>query len=201
MQIESCPAAKRIGTVDIDSYRRDALMLREQTRTEFFRRHRARRSALHLGAWQLSSLTFRLASDVSMPAVAEVPEAIAARGEVLIATLHAVGAQVYECKADSDGETELAIPRTDCDAVHGREDGGAALRWPKLGNDRMAVPVRGKVAGQSPGESANDIPLLKLDATPWRGAGLLSAHHNGSTAQHPRWCRQRDLRATRPAHF
>jgi len=34
--------------------------------------------------------------------------------------------------------------------------------------------VRGKVAGQSPGESPNDIPLLKLDATPWRGAGLLS---------------------------
>ena len=25
------------GTIDIDSYRRDALMLREQTRTEFFR--------------------------------------------------------------------------------------------------------------------------------------------------------------------
>ncbi|MGB9045153.1 MAG: hypothetical protein WCC81_22185 [Pseudolabrys sp.] len=36
MQIE--PIRRRSnGTIDIDSYRRDALMLREQTRTEFFR--------------------------------------------------------------------------------------------------------------------------------------------------------------------
>ena len=37
-------------------------------------------------------------------AAAEVPAAIAAPGEVLIATAQAVGVQVYECKADSAGQ-------------------------------------------------------------------------------------------------
>ena len=32
-------------------------------------------------------------------ASAQVPDAIAATGETLVATIHAEGAQVYECKA------------------------------------------------------------------------------------------------------
>src|SRR5262245_6761394 len=37
-------------------------------------------------------------------AAAELPEAISAPGESLIATIHAEGAQIYECKADSAGK-------------------------------------------------------------------------------------------------
>ena len=33
-----------------------------------------------------------------------MPDAIAAHGETLVATVHAVGAQVYECKADASGK-------------------------------------------------------------------------------------------------
>ncbi|MGB8104860.1 MAG: hypothetical protein WCF47_11335, partial [Pseudolabrys sp.] len=100
MQID--PVRRRSnGTVDIDSYRRDALMSREQTRTEFFRSI-ARAVQPFIGSVAvIVAYFFALRLMFPMPAVAEVPEAIAARGEVLITTLHAVGAQVYECKADS----------------------------------------------------------------------------------------------------
>jgi len=102
MQID--PVRRRSnGTVDIDGYRRDALMLREQTRTEFFRSiARAVRPFIG-GAAIVVAYFFALRLMFPMPAVAEVPEAIAARGEVLIANVHAVGAQVYECKENSDG--------------------------------------------------------------------------------------------------
>jgi hypothetical protein len=108
-----------------------------------------------------------------MPAVAEVPEAIAARGEVLIATVHAVGAQVYECKENSDGRLNWQFREPIATLFMAGKTVGRHYAGPNWEmTDGSAV--RGKVAGQSPGESPNDIALLKLDATPWRGAGLLS---------------------------
>lgn len=38
------------------------------------------------------------------PAQAQMPDAIAASGEIVIASIHAQGAQVYECKADHAGK-------------------------------------------------------------------------------------------------
>jgi hypothetical protein len=35
---------------------------------------------------------------------AELPDAIAAKGEVIVTQLHAEGAQIYECKADAGGQ-------------------------------------------------------------------------------------------------
>src|ERR1700736_2669704 len=37
-------------------------------------------------------------------AAAELPRAIVAPDETVVVTLHAEGAQVYECKADADGK-------------------------------------------------------------------------------------------------
>jgi hypothetical protein len=37
-------------------------------------------------------------------ALAQMPPAIAAPGEEMVATLHAEGAQIYECKTVNDGE-------------------------------------------------------------------------------------------------
>ena len=51
------------------------------------------------------SLTALALSTLSLPAVAVVvPDAIGAPGEILVATAHAVGSQVYECKADAAGK-------------------------------------------------------------------------------------------------
>ena len=39
-----------------------------------------------------------------LPAIAaDVPDAIAAPGETLVTTAYAIGAQIYECKRDADG--------------------------------------------------------------------------------------------------
>ena len=40
---------------------------------------------------------------------AQEPAAIAAPGETIVATLHAEGAQVYECKAGNDGKLAWAF--------------------------------------------------------------------------------------------
>ena len=42
-------------------------------------------------------------------ASAQIPAAIAAPGETAVVTLHAEGAQVYECKAGSDGKLAWAF--------------------------------------------------------------------------------------------
>jgi len=52
---------------------------------------------------------------------AQVPSAIAVADGTAIVTLHAEGAQIYQCKPDSDGKSpsteersDVAISRTDC---------------------------------------------------------------------------------------
>src|SRR5438270_6279500 len=44
------------------------------------------------------------AASWTLAASAEVPDAIAAKGESSILQVHAEGAQIYECKADSSGK-------------------------------------------------------------------------------------------------
>jgi hypothetical protein len=96
MQID--PVRRRSnGTVDIDSYRRDALMLREQTRMEIFRGIARAVQPFIGGVAIIVAYCFALRLMFPMPAVAEVPEAIAARGEVLVTTLHAVGGAWKGC--------------------------------------------------------------------------------------------------------
>ena len=109
---------------------------------------------------------------VSVPSVAQVPDAIAAPSETLVATFHAEGAQIYECKADSGGKLvwqfrePIAALIVDGKAV-GRHYAGPS--WELA--DGSAVT--GKVAGRAPGATANDIPLLKLEVTSQRGPGQL----------------------------
>ena len=85
-----------------------------------------------------------------------LPEAIAAPGQTVVLTLHAEGAQVYECKAGADGKTI------------GRHYAGP--NWDHSDGSGVAA----KVAGNAPGATANDIPLLKLEVTAKRGSGVLA---------------------------
>jgi hypothetical protein len=104
---------------------------------------------------------------------AEVPEAIAAPGEVVVATFHAEGAQVYECKADTAGKLvwqfrEPIATLFDDGKTVGRHYAGP--NW-ELADGSALV---GKVAGRAPGANPNDIPLLKLAVTAQRGNGHLT---------------------------
>ena len=104
---------------------------------------------------------------------AQVPAAIAAPGETIVATWHAEGAQVYECKAGPDGKLAwtfrepIATLLSDSKTV-GRHYAGP--NWEHM--DGSAVV--GKVAANAPGATPNDIPLLKLDVVSSRGSGALS---------------------------
>jgi hypothetical protein len=123
----------------------------------------------------LSPAAFALAI-VVLPlaeARAEVPEAIAAPGETVVATVHAQGAQIYECKPDAAGKLvwqfrePIATLLVDGKTV-GRHYAGPS--W-ELADGSAVV---GKVSGRAPGATAKDIPLLKLEATSHRGTGQLS---------------------------
>jgi hypothetical protein len=104
---------------------------------------------------------------------AQTPDAIAVTGETLVATIHAEGAQIYECKADSAGKSiwqfrePVATLIVDGKTI-GRHYAGPS--W-ELSDGSKVV---GKVAGRAPGATANDIPWLKLDATSQGGAGTLA---------------------------
>src|SRR5262249_25655247 len=148
--------------IDIDNYRRDALMLREQTRTEFFRSIGRAAQPFVGSAAIIIAYCFTLHLMFPLPAVAEVPEAIAVRGEVLITTVHAVGAQVYECKADSDGRLTWQFREPIATLFMAGKTVGRHYAGPNWEmTDGSAV--RGKVAAQTAGEGPNDIPLVKLD--------------------------------------
>ena len=158
---------RRFGA-DVYRYRKEALVLRAQTRTEFFRSaSRVFRPVI------LAIIAAYLSMRVIAPAAAaEVPDTIAAHGDVLIVTVHAIGAQVYECK-NSDGKLAwqfrepIATLVIDGKTV-GRHFAGPA--WEMA--DGSAVSA--KVSAQAPGATANDIPLLRLDVAARHGSGLLS---------------------------
>ena len=110
---------------------------------------------------------------VSARAETPLPDAIAAPGEAIVLTLHAEGAQVYECRSGSDGKSNwgfrepIATLLADGKTV-GRHYSGPS--WEH--NDGSAVV--GKAAGNAPGTTANDIPWLKLEVISRRGSGILS---------------------------
>lgn len=122
----------------------------------------------------LSAVAVACLLSVSVHSVsgAQVPDAISARGETLIATFHAEGAQIYECKADSGGKLvwqfrePIAALIVDGKTV-GRHYAGPSWEIADGG------AVTGKVVGRAPGATANDIPLLRLEVTSQRGTGQL----------------------------
>ena len=120
-----------------------------------------------------AALTLLLASSVSAKAQIPLPDAIAAPGESVVITLHAEGAQVYDCKAGTDGKLAWAFREPiatlsfDGKAV-GRHYAGP--NWEHI--DGSAVV--GKVVGNAPGATANDIPWLKLEVASHRGSGTLT---------------------------
>ena len=106
-------------------------------------------------------------------ALADMPASIAAPGEKIVATLHAQGAQVYECKAAQDGRLVWTFREPIASLfLDGKTVGRhyAGPNWEHM--DGSAVVA--KAAGRAPGATAKDIPWLKLEVTQQRGNGLLT---------------------------
>jgi hypothetical protein len=120
-----------------------------------------------------AALTLLLASSVSAKAQIPLPDAIAAPGESVVITLHAEGAQVYDCKAGTDGKLAWAFREPIATlSVDGKTVGRhyAGPNWEHI--DGSAVV--GKVIGNAPGAAADDIAWLKLQVVSSRGNGVLT---------------------------
>jgi hypothetical protein len=110
---------------------------------------------------------------LACPGAAQIPATVAAPGETVVTTLHAEGAQVYECKVDAAGKLTwqfrepIATLLLDGKTI-GRHYAGPVWEL----TDGSAVVA--KVAGSAPGATAKDIPWLKLEVTERRGTGMLS---------------------------
>jgi hypothetical protein len=101
-----------------------------------------------------------------------LPAAIAAPGETVVLTVHAVGLQLYECKPGADGKLAWTFTAPQATlTVDGRVVGkhGAGPTWDLLDGSGITA----KAVANAPGATENDIPWLKLEVTSHKGAGQL----------------------------
>ena len=108
-----------------------------------------------------------------------LPDAIQAPGETAVITLHAEGAQIYECKAGTDGKLAWAFREPIATLFENGKTVGRHYAGPNWEHADGSA-VTGKAIGNAPGATANDIPLLKLEVVARRGSGALA---NISTVQ------------------
>lgn len=161
------------GTIDIDFYRQRAILLRRTATNRTFRQLWQATRPLIGTAAIIATYATALHLMFTPMAAAEVPDTIAAPGEVLVAMVHAVGAQVYQCEFDSGGKLvwqfrePIATLVVDSKTV-GRHYAGPSWEM----TDGSAVS--GKATARAPGAGPDDIPLLKLEATAWHGTGQLT---------------------------
>jgi Protein of unknown function (DUF3455) len=102
-----------------------------------------------------------------------LPDAIAAPGETLVLSVHAEGAQVYECKAGTDGKSAWAFREPIATLIVDGKTIGRHYAGPNWEHSDGSSVV-GKAIGNAPGTTASDIPWLKLEVTSKRGSGVLS---------------------------
>ena len=106
-------------------------------------------------------------------ALAQMPAAIAAPGQSPVVTLHAAGAQIYDCKPGKDGKLNWVFREPVATLILDGKTVGrhyAGPTWEHV--DGSAVT--GKVAATAPAATTNDVPWLKLDVVGRRGNGTLA---------------------------
>jgi hypothetical protein len=115
-----------------------------------------------------------LAGSLVSVAAAErpLPGAIAAPGETAVLSVHAEGAQVYECKVGADGKLAWAFREPIATLFAGGKTVGRHYAGPNWEHSDGSAVV-GKAIGNAPGATASDIPWLKLEVISHRGSGVL----------------------------
>ncbi|MCK1359220.1 DUF3455 domain-containing protein [Bradyrhizobium sp. 199] len=103
-----------------------------------------------------------------------LPDAVAAPGESVVLSVHAEGAQVYECKAGADGKLAWAFREPIATLLSDGKTIGRHYAGPNWEHADGSAVV-GKAIGNAPGQAAADIPWLKLEVTTHRGNGVLTS--------------------------
>ena len=106
-------------------------------------------------------------------AEAPLPDAIAAPAETIVLSVHAEGAQVYECKPGSDGKPAWVFREPIATLLVDGKTVGRHYAGPNWEHSDGSAVV-GKAAGNAPGTTPNDIPWLKLSVVSQRGSGILT---------------------------
>ncbi len=121
------------------------------------------------GLLALSIATLALTDRAS----AQMPATIAAPGQSPVVTLHAAGAQIYDCKAGKDGMLNWVFREPVATLILDGKTVGRHYAGPTWEHADGSA-VTGKVAATAPAATANDVPWLKLDVVGRRGNGTLA---------------------------
>ena len=121
-----------------------------------------------------------LSTPLVSAAAAEVPlpDALAAPGETVVLTAHAVGMQIYECKAGTDGKLAWAFREPLATLIADGKIVGRHFAGPTW--ELSGSAVVGRVVASTPGATANDIAWLKLDVVSRSDSDMLA---NATTIQ------------------
>jgi hypothetical protein len=104
---------------------------------------------------------------------AQMPPAIIVPGETAVATFHAEGAQIYECKTDQKNKLFWMMREPIATLIVDGKTAGfhsAGPYWQHIDGSS----VRAKMVSAAPGATFSDLPWLKLEVTDHRGEGILS---------------------------
>ena len=118
------------------------------------------------------------AATLMLPAVAaaeqpQLPAAIAVPDQAPVVTLHAQGAQIYECK-ETGGKLSWTFREPIAALMQDGRTVGRHYAGPTWESTDGSAVV-GKAAGSAPGATADDVAWLKLDVVDRRGSGILTA--------------------------
>jgi Protein of unknown function (DUF3455) len=102
-----------------------------------------------------------------------IPDALIAAGEKPVLTLHAEGAQVYECKAGKDGKLAWTFREPIATLFADGKTVGRHYAGPSWEYQDGSI-VTGRMVGSSVGATDNDILWLKLEAVAHKGTGVLA---------------------------
>lgn len=114
-----------------------------------------------------------LAAAIAAQPSAEISAAVAMPGLAIATVLHAEGAQVYECRAASDGNLAWRAREPIATLIFEGSTVGRHYAGPRWEYVDGSV-VHAKLASSAPGATENDIPWLRLDVVDQRGDGKLS---------------------------
>ncbi len=111
---------------------------------------------------------------LASPALGRMPDAIAAPDQVPIVTVHAEGAQIYECKTNAAGRLAWQFREPIATLLLNDKTVGRHFAGPTWAFDDGSA-ITGKTTASAPGATRRDIPWLRLDVIGHSGNGELSA--------------------------